>query len=189
MRKIVVALVVMTLLFSIVPLGTEEVNASAKKIEPGKAMMNYAKLYRGSRYKLGGTYLKNLKKPGDKNRTDCQGFVYGIVKRYIGTWLKGRGYKAKCRFAYKLGATKVGKGKKALKKAKPGDIIFYKPKRGRQHVAFFYGKKGGRYLQLDATRGKGVAIRKIPRKRVPVLIIRLEKVIEKRSAKYKALID
>lgn len=189
MKRFAIIIVVMILAVTmIVPEGASA--ASKKKIPTaGKCMMKYAKKYTGSRYKLGGKHLKNLKKKGDKNRVDCTGFVKGILKRYAGINLKGNGTYSIKRSAYKLGGKKVGTGRKALRKAKPGDLIIYKPERGYpQHFAFYYGKVKGKHRQIDSSPGgHGVSVRSITRSRIT--IIRLEKTIAKKSDKYEDTVE
>ena len=191
MKRFSIIIVAMILAVTmLVPDGASAAEKKEKKLPTaGKCMMKYAKQYIGSRYKVGGTYLKNLKKKRDKNRVDCTGFVKGILKRYAKINLKGSWNSTIKRNAYKLGGKKVGSGKKALKKAKPGDLLIYKPERGfPQHFAFYYGKSKGRHKQLDASPGgHGVKIRRITRNRF--VIIRLEETIAKKSDKYEDTIE
>lgn len=177
MKKITTIIITMMLMVAVAVPQTAE---AATKSYPtaGKCMMKYAKQFLGSRYKLGGTYLKNPKKKGDKNRVSCVGFVAGVVKRYGNIKMRPGSVK---RTALKYGY-KVGSGKKAVKKAKPGDILVYN---NGGHVAFYYGKKKGRHYLIDASRVTwAVSIRKIPRGK-SLTVIRMEKALQKHSKKYK----
>ena len=185
------SILIVAMILAVTMLVPEGASAASKKQIPtaGECMIKYAKKYIGSRYKVGGTYLKNLKKKGDKNRVDCTGFVKGILKRYAGINLKGSWNSTIRRNAYKLGGVKIGTGKKALKKAKPGDLLVYKPERGYpQHFGFYYGKVKGKHKQLDASPGgRGVKVRRISRNRF--VIIRLEKTIAKKSDMYEDTVE
>ena len=184
-------ILIVTVALAITLLVPATANATQEEDLPtaGECMMQYAKKYIGSRYKLGGKYLKNLKKKGDKNRVDCTGFVKGILKRYSNIKLRGGWYKTIRRSAYKNGGVKIGTGRKALKKAMPGDLIIYSPERGfSHHFGFYYGKIKGKHRQIDSSpRGHGVSIRKITRHRF--VVIRFEKKIKAKSKKYKKTID
>lgn len=185
------SLVIVAMILAVTMLVPEGASAASKKDVPtaGECMMKYAKKYTGSRYSLGGTYLKDLNKKGDKNRVDCTGFVKGILKRYADINLKGSGTRSIRRSAYKLGGVKIGTGRKALRKAKPGDLIIYKPERGYpQHFGFYYGKIKGKHRQIDSSPGgRGVRVRSITRSRITV--IRLEKAIAKKSDMYEDTVE
>ena len=180
MKKLVTFVIVLA--FLVTTVAPLEANAAEKKVPTaGECMMKYAKKYRGSRYKLGGTHLKNLKKKGDRNRVDCVGFVCGIVRRYGNIKMRGSNMKKTCR---KYGF-KVGTGRKVVNKCKPGDILLYTK---GNHVAFYYGKKGGRHYLIDASMVTyAVSIRKIPRGK-HLTAYRIEKGLQKKSKKYKKLL-
>ena len=182
MKKIVVFLLILTLTVTLMPAGAMA-NTEKKPIAAGKHMVKYAKQYVGSKYKRAGKHLKNLKKRGDKNKIDCTGFVQAIYKRYAKTKLPGGSLKRMMRKAKKMGKY-IGRGTKAYRKAKPGDILIYKPGRWRQHVAIYYGKVNGKHMMIDSSRKcKGVSVHKVWKS--PRAIIRLENTIEKKSKKYK----
>lgn len=194
MKKLVIAFVIMTMMLTLAPVASASDDGQSKALDTqiptaGECMVKYAKKYIGSKYVVGGTHLKSLKKKHDKNRVDCTGFVRGILRRYAKIRISGGSYRKVKRSVLKKGGVVIGKGRKALKKAKPGDIIICKPEKWhRQHFAFYYGKKHGRHMQIDSSpRGHGVNITHIWRKRIT--IIRLEKKIAAKSKKYKAKIS
>jgi hypothetical protein len=191
MKKLVIAFVIMAMMITLAPAAFASDDGQAETIDTqiptaGECMVKYAKKYIGSRYVVGGTHLKNLRKKHDKNRVDCTGFVRGILRKYAKIRISGGSYRKVKRSVLKKGGVVIGKGRKALKKAKPGDIIICKPEKWyRQHFSFYYGKKNGKHMQIDSSpRGHGVNITKIWRKRITV--IRLEKKIATKSKKYKA---
>ena len=182
MKRIVVFLLIFTLVVTLMPAGA--MAKTVKKPMPaGKHMVKYAKQYVGSKYKRKGKHLKNLKKKGDKNRIDCTGFVQAIYKKYAKTKLPGGSLKRMMRKGKKIGKY-IGRGKKAYRKAKPGDILIFKPGRWRQHVGIYYGKVNGKHLMIDSSRKRrGVSVHKVWKS--PRAIIRLEDTIEKKSKIYK----
>lgn len=182
MRRIVVFLLIFTLTVTLMPAGAMA-STEKKPMPAGKHMVKYAKQYVGSRYKRSGKHLKNLNNKRDKNRIDCTGFVQAIYKRYAKTSLPGGNLKRMMRKGKRIG-TYIGKGSKAYRKAKPGDILIFKPGRWRQHVAIYYGKVNGKHMMIDSSRKcKGVSVHKVWKS--PRAIIRLEDTIEKKSKIYK----
>lgn len=192
MKKIVIAFVILAMMITLAPaaFAADEGQADVPEVPAaGKCMMKYAKKYIGSSYVLGGKHLKNLKKKHDRNRVDCIGFLRGIMKKYARIKISGGSYNRVKRSCIKKGGRLIGYGKKALRKAKPGDILIYKPELGRgQHFGFYYGKKRGVHYQIDSSpRGHGINITNVCRKRV--YVVRMEKQIASKSKKYKNTVD
>ncbi len=186
MKKIVTTVIALILAFTTV-LPMEASAASKDPLDPGEHLVKYAKKYLGSRYKRGGTYLKDLDKKGDKNRVDCTGFVQGIYKRYAKVKLPGGSLRRMERKAIKLGK-KVGSYRKGLSKAKPGDILIFHPGSWRQHVSIYYGKKDGRHVVIEANSAAGgVTLRKL--RNAPRSVIRMENVIRDNSDYYGRYLD
>lgn len=186
MKKIFTTIIALVIAFTtVLPM---DVNAASNSpMDPGEHLVKYAKKYLGSRYKRGGTYLKNLKKKGDKNRVDCTGFVQGIYRRYANVKLPGGNLKRMERKAIKLGK-KVGSYRKGLSKAKPGDILIFYPGSRRQHVSIYYGKKGDRHVVIEANSAAGgVTLRKL--RNAPRSVIRMEDVIRDNSDYYGRYLD
>ena len=137
-----------------------------KPVGEGYKLVQLAKRHCGGIYKRKGTYLKDPKKKGDKNKIDCTGFVQAVYKKYANITLPPGSHKKMIK-----AALKIGKRVKSMEAAQMGDLVFYMfgKKNNQQHVAICAGNG----MVIDASRSlNGVYVHKQSSKK-PYCIVRV----------------
>lgn len=119
-------------------------NLEKSKSENARKLLEIACKKLGSPYRLGSKGSKKF---------DCSGFVYWVNhkacrKGYVRTWIGARTAADMYRELKGKGCKKV-----SVRKAKPGDIIFYYEgsPRGSHHVGFYLGKR--RVIHASSSEG------------------------------------
>ncbi len=118
--------------------------ASPKKTSKADNIVNYAKQFKGVRYKWGGT---------TKSGMDCSGLVFesfrahDIILPRISRDIAKKGHKI------------------SLKKAQEGDLLFFKTGKSRRnsinHVGLVIQSKTGDITFIHATTSRGVIVSKL----------------------------
>lgn len=127
---------------------TKSNSKNKKKSSKSKAsnIINYAKRFKGVRYKWGGT---------TKSGMDCSGLIYTSYQAYNITLPR-------------ISRDIAKKGKKiSLKHVQGGDLLFFKTGNRRNninHVGLVIKSKSGVIEFIHATSGKGVIISKLSEK-------------------------
>ena len=116
---------------------TSSKKASHKKSE---AIVNYAKTFKGTRYKFGGTTKKGM---------DCSGLVYVSYQKEGVTMPR-------------ISRDMAKKGKRiSLSKTNKGDLLFFKTNKNKNtinHVGLVVENKRGEIFFIHATSSLGVII-------------------------------
>ena len=137
MKKVISIFIAVAMLFSVFAMAG---SVSANTKYSGKALVKAARMYKGGKYDSKGN---TLAKHG-KSKTDSSGFVMLLFKKHAKIKLP-RTVREQEKYVEKHGK-RIGKGNKALKKARLGDLLIY---HNSDHVGIFSGKtKNGKYKQI-----------------------------------------
>ncbi|MDO5970814.1 C40 family peptidase [Flavivirga aquimarina] len=115
-----------------------------KKTSKSDQIINYAKQFKGVRYKWGGT---------TKSGMDCSGLVFESFRAHDITLPR-------------ISRDMAKKGDKiSLKKAQEGDLLFFRTSKNRRHrinhVGLIIKSKAGDITFIHATTSKGVIVSKL----------------------------
>ncbi|NMH88427.1 C40 family peptidase [Flavivirga algicola] len=121
--------------------------ATPKKTSKADNIVNYAKQFKGVRYKWGGT---------TKSGMDCSGLVF-------------ESFRAHDIFLPRISRDIAKKGHEiSLKKAQEGDLLFFKTGKSRRnninHVGLVIKSKSGDIAFIHATSSRGVIVSKLSEK-------------------------
>jgi cell wall-associated NlpC family hydrolase len=118
---------------------TEKISKSSNNAKANK-IVSYAKTFKGTRYKFGGTTKKGM---------DCSGLIFiAFGKEDIALPRVSRDM------------AKTGK-RISLSKSTDGDLVFFKTSKSRKsinHVGLVVGSRKGEILFIHSTTSKGVII-------------------------------
>ncbi|MBV1922998.1 MAG: C40 family peptidase [Flavobacteriaceae bacterium] len=154
MKKLILLIFLSCLLFSC---GSSKSTSSSKttKVErsskgktskKSESIISYAKTFKGTRYKFGGTSKKGM---------DCSGLVYtSFLKEKVSL--------------PRVSRDMAKKGKKVSKdKISKGDLVFFKTNKNRNvinHVGLVVESKRGNILFIHSTSSRGVIISSLDEK-------------------------
>lgn len=117
------------------------VEAPQLKEKPRTKILHLANEMKGTAYRYGGNM---------KSGFDCSGFTQYVYRKALDIEL-ARSSRQQAR-----------QGKKVkLKKAQPGDLIFFKSAKQINHVGIIFKKSKGRLLMIHASTSQGVIIEDI----------------------------
>jgi len=123
-----------------------ERSSKGKTSKKSESIISYAKTFKGTRYKFGGTSKKGM---------DCSGLVYtSFLKEKVSL--------------PRVSRDMAKKGKKVSKdKISKGDLVFFKTNKNRNvinHVGLVVESKRGNILFIHSTTSRGVIISSLDEK-------------------------